>query len=212
MTRQSAWLVGAGGHALVCADILSLSTHWQLAGVLDPVQVGSAFLTWQVQSEDQLDEKLALHPHCFLGVGQVKSGLIRERIMSTYRSLGAVFPALVSPRAYVSAYAGLGDGVLVGHGAVIQPLVSLSDGVIVNTGAIVEHGARIGAFSHISTSAVVNGDCAIGEGVMLGSGAVVLQGRHICSGVTVGAGSVVTKDIAEPGVYVGMPARRVESA
>jgi acetyltransferase-like isoleucine patch superfamily enzyme len=57
---------------------------------------------------------------------------------------------------------------------------------------------------------VINGDCVIGEGVLIGSGAVVLQGKRICDGATVGAGSVVTRHITEAGVYVGVPARRVD--
>jgi acetyltransferase-like isoleucine patch superfamily enzyme len=62
----------------------------------------------------------------------------------------------------------------------------------------------------VSTRAVINGDCRIGDGVLIGSGAVVLQGKSICDGATVGACSVVTHHITEPGVYVGVPARKVE--
>jgi len=48
----------------------------------------------------------------------------------------------------------------------------------------------------------------IGDRVSLGSGATLLPVR-ICSDVVVGAGSVVTRDIDEPGVYAGNPARRL---
>lgn len=48
----------------------------------------------------------------------------------------------------------------------------------------------------------------LGDNVTLGSGCTILT-AHICSGAVVGAGSVVTKDILEPGVYVGNPARLV---
>lgn len=204
------WLVGGGGHALVCADIISNYPQWSVHGVIDPAQQGSAFLSWQIKGEQNIDDLLQQVKDCILAVGQVKAGLQRQTILQRYRALGAHFPALVSPRAYVSAYAGLGDAVMVGHNAVVQPLASLSTGVIVNTGAIVEHGSTVGAFSHVSTRAVVNGDCMIGEGVLIGSGAVVLQGKQICDGATVGAGSVVTRHITEAGVYVGVPARRVD--
>lgn len=208
--QRKFWLIGGGGHALVCADILSLSLHWSVHGVIDPAQKGSAFLTWHVQDEQDISALLAQSPDCVLSLGQVKAGMMRQAVYERYVSMGARFPALVSSRAYMSAYAGVGDAVVIAHHATVQPLVSLSTGVIVNTGAIIEHGSTIGAFSHVSTRAVVNGDCRIGEGVMIGSGAVVLQGKHICDGATVGAGSVVTRHITEPGIYVGVPARRID--
>jgi serine acetyltransferase len=45
--------------------------------------------------------------------------------------------------------------------------------------------------------------------VLLGSGSKVLPGVHIADDVIVGAGAVVRDHIAEPGTWVGVPARRV---
>jgi acetyltransferase-like isoleucine patch superfamily enzyme len=46
----------------------------------------------------------------------------------------------------------------------------------------------------------------IGNRVSIGSNATILPVR-ICDDVVIGAGSVVAKDITEPGVYAGVPAR-----
>lgn len=46
----------------------------------------------------------------------------------------------------------------------------------------------------------------IGNDVSIGTNATILP-VTICDNVVVGAGSVVTKDITEPGVYAGNPAR-----
>lgn len=48
----------------------------------------------------------------------------------------------------------------------------------------------------------------IGNHVSIGSNATILPVR-ICDHVVIGAGAVVTKDIVEPGVYAGNPARRL---
>ena len=50
----------------------------------------------------------------------------------------------------------------------------------------------------------------IGSRVSIGTNATVLP-VNICDDVVVGAGSVVTKDITEPGIYVGNPARKLRS-
>lgn len=46
----------------------------------------------------------------------------------------------------------------------------------------------------------------VGDRVSIGSNATLLPVR-ICADVVIGAGSVVTKDITQPGVYAGNPAR-----
>ena len=48
----------------------------------------------------------------------------------------------------------------------------------------------------------------ISDRVSIGSNATILP-VSICSGVVIGAGSVVTRDIVEPGVYAGNPARLI---
>lgn len=50
----------------------------------------------------------------------------------------------------------------------------------------------------------------IGNHVSIGSNATILP-VSICDHVVIGAGSVVTKNISEPGVYAGNPARRIRS-
>ena len=46
----------------------------------------------------------------------------------------------------------------------------------------------------------------IGDRVSIGTNATILP-VEICNDVVIGAGSVVTKNITEPGIYVGNPAR-----
>lgn len=50
----------------------------------------------------------------------------------------------------------------------------------------------------------------IGNNVSIGSNATILPVK-ICDHVVIGAGSVVTKDIDEPGVYAGNPAKLIRS-
>jgi len=50
------------------------------------------------------------------------------------------------------------------------------------------------------------GRTRVGDRVSIGSNATILP-VSICSGVVIGAGSVITKDVVEPGIYAGNPAR-----
>lgn len=49
----------------------------------------------------------------------------------------------------------------------------------------------------------------VGSNVSIGSNATILP-VNICNDVVIGAGTVVAKNILEPGVYVGNPARKIK--
>lgn len=49
----------------------------------------------------------------------------------------------------------------------------------------------------------------IGNNVSIGSNATILP-VQICDNVVIGAGAVVTKNITQPGVYAGNPARKIK--
>ena len=49
----------------------------------------------------------------------------------------------------------------------------------------------------------------IGSHVSIGTNATILP-VTICDNVVIGAGSVVTKNINEPGIYAGNPAKKME--
>jgi acetyltransferase-like isoleucine patch superfamily enzyme len=51
----------------------------------------------------------------------------------------------------------------------------------------------------------------VGDRVSIGSNSTLLP-VNICDDVVIGAGSVVTRDIAEPGIYAGNPARRLRGS
>jgi acetyltransferase-like isoleucine patch superfamily enzyme len=48
----------------------------------------------------------------------------------------------------------------------------------------------------------------IGNDVSIGSNATILP-FSVCAGTVIGAGAVVTKDITEPGIYAGNPAKLI---
>jgi acetyltransferase-like isoleucine patch superfamily enzyme len=49
----------------------------------------------------------------------------------------------------------------------------------------------------------------IGNKVSIGSNATILP-VNICDNVVIGAGTVVTKDITQPGIYAGNPAKKIK--
>jgi acetyltransferase-like isoleucine patch superfamily enzyme len=121
----------------------------------------------------------------------------------------------------------LGNDVFVGPFVEIQKNVSIGD------------RTRIQSHSFICELVTIGSDCFVGHGVMfvndtfsgggpargdktkwlrttlgdnvsIGSNATIMP-VSICSGAVIGAGAVVTRDIAEPGIYAGNPARKLRT-
>ena len=203
-------VLGGGGHAKVLISVIR-KLPWTVAGYVDPRDVGPVLGILHAGGDDVLQALLARHPGCAaaIGVGKVDASARRARIHAAAQALGYGFPTFVSPEAVVNREVELGPGTVVFDGAVVNPGVATGPICIVNTNAAVEHDCRFGMNVHIAPGATISGGVTIGDHTFVGAGAVVIHGVRIAEGCLVGAGAVVTKDLTEPGTYVGNPAWRI---
>jgi sugar O-acyltransferase (sialic acid O-acetyltransferase NeuD family) len=187
MSREAILLVGAGGHALACIDVLEAEGRFAIAGLTgSTAEAGKDLLGHRVLGTDaELAALRARIPHALVAVGQIKTAEPRQRLFAQLRALGFSLPVIVAPGARVSPHARIGAGSIVMHGAVVNAGAVVGENCILNNLSLVEHGAQVGDHCHISTGALVNGDARIGARCFIGSGAVVREG------VTVGEGSIV---------------------
>ncbi len=117
----------------------------------------------------------------------------------------------------------IGNGVFIGPFTEIQRNVLIGDFTKVQSHSFICELVSIGSHCFIghgvmfvndlfSEGGPAGGDASkwksttIGNHVSIGSNATILP-VTICDRVVIGAGSVVTKDITQPGVYAGNPAR-----
>jgi acetyltransferase-like isoleucine patch superfamily enzyme len=121
-------------------------------------------------------------------------------------------------------------GCAIGDGCFIGPFVEIQKDVTIGA------RTRIQSHSFVCELVTIGDDCVVAHGVVfindlyrtggpargdktqwkstrvgnrvsIGSNATVLP-VTICDDVVIGAGSVVTRDITEPGIYAGNPARK----
>jgi acetyltransferase-like isoleucine patch superfamily enzyme len=110
---------------------------------------------------------------------------------------------------FVGPFVEIQKGVAIGKRTRIQSHTFICEGVSIGEDCFVAHGVmfvndlfRTGGASRDPKDWKTT---SIGNRVSIGSGATILPVR-ICDDVVIGAGAVVTKDIEEPGIYVGSPA------
>lgn len=209
MKNKGLVLMGGGGHSRAIIDVVEQFTTYSIS-LQGRVSVERVVEDTRKLTKDDWLELCSQYEAFIVSVGQIKSVVDREAIVSKLQSLGAGTPTIISPKAYVSPRVQIGKGTVIMHNAAINTGARIGDFCIINTGAILEHDAKVGDFCHISTGAVVNGEAKVGSRTFIGSNAVVLNQIKIGSDVVLGAGSVAIYDITEPGIYRGNPAGRIK--
>lgn len=209
MSKCSLILIGAGGHCLSCIDVIRMEGKFTISGILDLKEKVSHFLEEIPIIGTDLDIPFLISEgNLFLvTIGQIKSPDLRIAIYRKLIEGNAKLATIISPLAYVSRSAIIGEGSMIHHKAIINSGCRLGRNLIVNTGALVEHECIIGDHSHISTSAVVNGNVTIGFGTFIGSNATIKQGVKIGNNVVIGAGSVIVGDVKDGEVVYGNPGK-----
>ena len=76
-------------------------------------------------------------------------------------------------------------------------------------GVYIGHNCQVGDRTIIVDGAIMGGSSKVGKDCWLGLNCTVRNGISICDNVMIAMGSVVNKDIKEPGIYVGVPVRRM---
>jgi len=124
-------------------------------------------------------------------------------------------------------------GCKIGNNTFVGPFVEIQKDVIIG------NNCKIQSHSFICELVTIGSNCFIGHGVMfvndlfsgggpaqgnkdlwkethignnvsIGSNATILP-ITICDNVVIGAGAVVTKNITEPGIYAGNPAKKIRN-
>ena len=164
-SKEPLLIVGAGGHAHSCADVIEAEGRFEIIGFVDIADIRASTLAYPLLGGDEdLKSLLKLAKFAFLGIGQIKSPENRVRLYEKLKTLGYALPTIISPLAYVSTTAKIEpEATIIMHHALINAGASVGKACIINTKVLVEHGASVGDFCHISTAAVVNGDCIVGE-------------------------------------------------
>lgn len=202
-------VIGGGGHAKVLISVLR-KLQWDVLGYTDARDNGVILGANHLGDDGALPDLRCSHGRCgaVVGVGKVDASPLRTSLQERVESLGFVVPVVVSPDATVNAEVTLGTGTAVFDGAIVNSGTRTGRACIINSNSTVEHDSWLGDNVHIASGATVCGGVTVGENCFVGAGATVVQGVRICDDCLVGAGAVVTRDLQEPGTYVGSPAER----
>jgi UDP-perosamine 4-acetyltransferase len=198
-------MVGAGGHAKVCIELLHAmgeQVDYCVGGEDSPDQcVGVPVL----KGDENLGRlRDAGYSRAFIAIG---SNRLRERLASLATEQGYQLVNAISPQSIISPTAQLGSGIAIMAGAIINAEAAIADLAIINTGATIDHDCQIGKAVHIGPQSGLAGNVVVGRHSFLGIGCKVIPEVSIGENVMIGAGGVVISDINSNATAVGVPAR-----
>ncbi|MBC7428149.1 MAG: NeuD/PglB/VioB family sugar acetyltransferase [Bacteriovorax sp.] len=188
---KNIFLIGGGGHCHSCIDVIEQEQVYLIKGIFDVKEnIGKTVMGYPIVGCDE-DLKNFISPdHFFLiTLGQIKSADLRVKIANELKVLNAMLATVVSPRAYVSKHASIGEGTIILHSALVNSNVKIGTHCIINSQALVEHDSIISNFCHVSTAAIVNGNCKIERESFVGSNCVLREGSIVTEKSVLRAGS-----------------------
>ena len=203
MAEKEICLIGAGGHAKVILALIE-ELGMRCTAIYDDAEKLHGTLLCGIPVTgpvSALPDREDISAVIAIGVNET-----RRRISGAFKNIS--WCTLVHPHSWVHRSVSIGEGSVVFAGSVIQPDSIIGAHTIVNTSVSIDHDCRIGDFCHIAPGCHIAGGVNIGSSVFCGIGSSVTQYLSVCGGVTIGAGAAVTRDITEPGIYTGLPAKR----
>jgi sugar O-acyltransferase (sialic acid O-acetyltransferase NeuD family) len=205
MSKPKIILIGAGGHAHACIDVIEQHGQYQIVGLVGKSEeMHTRHFGYSVIATDgDLPQLANDHQYALITVGQIQTPDHRMCLYQQATELGFQLPVIIAPTANVSRHATIGAGTIVMHGAIVNAGARVGNNCIINTRALLEHDATVQDHCHISTSAILNGNVHIGAGSFVGSGSVIKEGITLGKRCVVGIGLSVRHSQADQARLVG---------
>ena len=104
----------------------------------------------------------------------------------------------------------IGEGSIVCAGTIITTNIKIGKHAHLNLHSTVGHDTVIGDYFTTAPGAKISGNCIIGDRVYFGTNSCVREKIKVCDDVVIGLNGGVVKNIDEPGVYGGTPAKKIK--
>ena len=194
-------LVGAGGHARSCIDIIELSGQFRIVGLVekDNVDINENLGYPVIGSDNDLQSLRQKYEYALVTVGQIKSPAIRIKLFQQLQNFEYKLPIIQSPRAYVSKHSKIGNGTVISHDAIVNANARIGENCIINNKALIEHDAVVCDHCHIATGAIINGEVTICSESFVGSGVITKQSITVGRKCFIRAGTIIKHDVKSKG-------------
>ena len=208
-------IIGAGGLGKEVAWLIeNINSHeytWNLLGFLEdekynknwgktingyPVLGGNSWI-------QEYEKEIFII--CAIGKGSVRK-FIYDKVLDY---TNAQMATLIDPSVRIDKTVQIGEGSIICKNTSITVNTTIGKGVLLNINSLIGHDTEIGDYCTFSPHAMTAGHTNVGDFCEIGAGAFILQGKTIANNTVIAPLSAIYKDILEPGMYSGNPARQM---
>lgn len=154
-------IVGAGVYGAVAHEIALSTKQFQKIDFIDDYSKVS-FRGFSTKGDFSALEELRKDYNCiFVAIGNptVRKQIVKKIMHdTTYRLV-----SLISPSAYVSPSASVGEGCIIEPMATVHTAVVLGTGCLISAGAVINHAAVCYPYCHVDCNATVAGGATVPE-------------------------------------------------
>jgi len=98
-------LIGAGGHARSCIDVIEQSKEYKIFGLIDNKKSKSKIFGYSIVGTDKELKKISRKvSNAIVCVGQIKTPKIRMNLYKKAIKAGFKLPVILSSHSYISSY------------------------------------------------------------------------------------------------------------
>ena len=125
-----------------------------------------------------------------------------------------LYECIIGDHCFIGPFVEIQRGAAIGHHTRVQSHAFICELVTIGNNCFISHGVMF--INDLFSEGMPAPDSSdwkkteIGNHVSIGTNATILPVK-IVDNVVIGAGSVVTRDILEPGIYAGNPARKIRT-
>ena len=187
-------LIGGGGHALSCIDVIELTNKYKIDGIVINNKNENLTKCKIIGSDNDLLNLRKIFEFALIGIGQIKNYKIREKYFLKLKKFNYILPVIISKLAYLSSESKILEGTIVMHQAIINTSCHVGHNCIINSRSLIEHNVYVGNNCHISTGVIINGGCKISDNTFIGSNSVVANNININKLKFIKAHSLIKKN------------------
>ena len=164
MNENNLLILGAGGYGHVVREIAEDS------GIFDKIDFLDDSSPLAIGKFGDAEKFLKGYPNAVVALGNAE---LRLGYIEKLRAAGFQIPAIISPKAYVSKSAKIGNGTIVEPFSAVNANSEVGIGVLLRCGSVIDHNAKVGDFCYIDCGVVVKANNSVGFKIKIAANSVV---------------------------------------
>lgn len=157
-------ILGAGGYGHVVREIA------EDTGIFDKIDFLDDSSPLAIGKFGDAEKFLKGYRNAVVALGNAE---LRLGYIEKLRAAGFQIPAIISPKAYVSNSAKIGNGTIVEPFSAVNANSEVGIGVLLRCGSVIDHNAKVGDFCYIDCGVVVKANNSVGFKIKIAANSVV---------------------------------------